>query len=322
MVGPTLLVEVYNMKKPLTREDERLDTIPDATSTFDDEDLLGVDLELDDMLDHITMSDVQQRALENIEKNWNTMTRAAGGVVVRMADREEFNDIQDFIAHVQDCEIELRDDPEDATVKHAMFRDGPDGDLLEAGYHPLRGTFTFRRVNGEWPYLPVGISRDTPLSIQGDTGDLRKNGAVLRSKAGMMAFLQTEPITKSYLALNPLPDLNLLSLTTAEGVEVTTDGLLGIARIHVQNGGEKICVCHALKPDQTEQPGLATALLIFGSDEAPSVSVNEQKFDAAELRSVEIDGRRAWLAPLADDLPDDTDAIIKRYRESRALIGD
>jgi hypothetical protein len=35
----------------------------------------------------------------------------------------------------------------------------------------------YRRINGEWPYLPAGIDRDTTLSQQGTTGRLEKNGA-------------------------------------------------------------------------------------------------------------------------------------------------
>ena len=63
----------------------------------------------------------------------------------------------------------------------------------------------YRRINGSNPYLQPGIDRDTTLSQQGTTGRLEKNGAVLMTEKGRIAYLQTEPSSGTYTGYNPLP---------------------------------------------------------------------------------------------------------------------
>jgi hypothetical protein len=72
-----------------------------------------------------------------------------------------------------------------------------------------------RQLNGQWPYLPPGIDRDTTWSQQGTTGRLEKNGAVLTSEPGYKAYLICDPRSGGVIAYNPLPDPQAWSLDDA-----------------------------------------------------------------------------------------------------------
>ncbi len=320
-IGPALLVECYFLKKPTTRQDIARDHRPDKPSadTLEQGPRSEFDGLLDNMMDDLDMTDEQRQALQRIEKADAPTARAFGGVVVRMADREEFPDPLAFVAHLQASTLDVRDDPENSVVKHVAFRDGPDGDLIEAAYRVDHGHFVERRVNGSWPYLPLGIVRDTPFSAQGDVGQLDKNGTVLRHRAGHMAFLQAVPAEGAALALNPLPDLQALALTLPNGVEVTADGLLGLSRIESLSDGARLLVDHAPKPEQADHPDLAKTLLVFGMKDKPAIVLNGLNVPAERLVSAEISGRPAWLAPLTDAAHDAT-AAAARYRDSRILL--
>lgn len=320
MVGPAVLVECYFLKKPTTRRDARRDHVPEQpTRSLDEPPPSPLDSILDDVMDDMTMTDEQRSALERVEQAAGETSTAFGGVIVRMADRDEFPDVQAFIEHIQAAILEVNEDADNPALKHVRFRDGHDGDTLEAGYRADRGWFTYRRANGDWPYLPVGIVRDTPLSVQGDTGLLEKNGFTLRTRSGAMMFLQTDPDTHTALALNPLPDLRPLSLTLPGAVEVTADSLLGLARIQVLEGGRSLLVDHAFKPGQADEPDAATALLVFGVETLPAVTLNEARLDPGEIRRGTVDGRNAWIIPLTAT-PPAVEAVNRRHSESRILL--
>ena len=64
----------------------------------------------------------------------------------------------------------------------------------------------YRRLNGQWPYLPPGLERDTTWSQQGTTGRLEKNGAVLATEPGRKAYLLADPLSGAVVGYNPLLD--------------------------------------------------------------------------------------------------------------------
>ncbi len=320
-IGPALLVECYFLKKPTTRQDAERDRPPElaAATGLAEGPRSTIDTMLDSVIDDATMSDEQRQALQRLEQASGATGQAFGGVIVRLADRQEFPEVRDFVAHLQAAALEVRDDPEAPHLKHVIFRDGVAGDLLEAGYRVDRGWFAYRRVNGRWPYLPVGIVRDTPFSAQGDAGQLAKNGVVLRHRAGHMAFLQSAAAADTALALNPLPDLQPLALDLPNGIEVTADGLLGLARIESLAGGSRLLVDHAPKPGQATHPDLATTLLVFGGADKPSIVLDGHELAGDRLVAAEIDGRPAWLAPLTEAVPD-APTVAARHRDSRMLL--
>src|SRR5207253_6848428 len=82
----------------------------------------------------------------------------------------------------------------------------------------------YRRLNGQWPYLPPGLERDTGWAQQGTTGRLEKNGAVLLTESGRKAYLLADPLSGAVVAYNPLPDPQPFALSTRDGLVLKADG--------------------------------------------------------------------------------------------------
>ncbi|MHB9133360.1 MAG: hypothetical protein ACYDBB_20020 [Armatimonadota bacterium] len=238
------------------------------------------------------------------DADWTPIDRAYGGFVVEFGDVTEYGNFAAFQQHMADSKLTTRWEPETLTL-HTAYQSGKD--LLEMGAKveyaenaPSPTAFTYRRVNGAWPYLPEGILRDTDVSIQGTTGRLEKNGAVLTSEPGCTTYLQTELVTGTYAAYNPLPDPTLWALSVPGGVQVKTDGRVSLLRCVVRPKENKLWVDYAAKEEQTGS-AMATALLVFGLPGAPTVELNGMPF-TVKLATVKLEGRSAYVIPLKGSL--------------------
>jgi len=259
-------------------------------------DEMGLDLGL-------TEKDVQ--ALNNMERTWEQVRYAFGGFAIEFGDESEYGDFAAFRQHIRKAKLGARWE-DAAKTAHLTYRSGED--VLRAGYLPDNPghCFTYREVNGEWPYLPPGLDRDTPLSQQGTVGRLAKNGATLLCEPGRMAYLQTEPVTGTYAGFNPLPDPALWSLSVpqsgqarsgpADRITVKADGRVSLLRAIVRPSENRFWVDYAPKPRQTT-PEMASSLLLFGLKTAPVVDFNGKRVRKA-LASLDIGGRTAYVLPL------------------------
>ena len=154
----------------------------------------------------------------------------------------------------------------------------------------------YRKINGEWPYLPPGIDRDTTLSQQGTTGRLEKNGAVLLTEKGRTAYLQTEPSSGTYTAYNPLPDPTDWSLSVPGGVSIIASGKVSLLRVAVQPNENRLWIDAATKPGQ-DGPEMADHLLVSGFTQPPTV-VRDGKPLAGPFRTTKIGGNTTYFVPL------------------------
>jgi len=237
--------------------------------------------------------------------DWKAIDQAYGGFAVEVSDVTEYPDFAAFQRHMASATLETRWEPAQLTL-HAKYHSGDD--TLEAGCRTdyLSGDqpdkcFSYRRVNGAWPYLPAGIDRDTTLTRMGTSGRIEKNGARLTCEPGVMAYLQTEPISGTYCGFNPLPDPSCWSLQLPGEVLVKTDGRLGLARVIVRPKENKIWLDYGVKDDQLTGD-MATSLLVFGMHGAPIVERNGKPVKE-KLAQVTLDGKSAWVIPLWDDAP-------------------
>jgi hypothetical protein len=157
----------------------------------------------------------------------------------------------------------------------------------------------WRRLNGEWPYLPAGLERDTTWSQQGTNGRLEKNGAVLTGDAGGKSYLLADPLSGAVIAYNPLPDLQSFVLATRDGARFAADGKVGLLRLEYRPW-EKACdITHAPKAGQ-DAAGLARSLTISGLAEAPRVTLNGKVVEVQpESRSDSRSSGRVFRIPLA-----------------------
>lgn len=215
-------------------------------------------------------------------------TQAHGGFVLEMGDEARYGSFEAFVRHIEANRL-TADWYDGKRRLEVAYRSGPD--LMEAGFttdfgqraeahYPIdpgaqEHAIPYRRLNGQWPYLPPGLDRDSGLAQQGTTGRLEKNGAVLTTQPGRKAYLIADPLTGATVGYNPLPDLQEFALRTRDGVTLRADGKVGLLRLEVGPGARDIDVAHALKPDQTGAD-TARTLTISGLAEAPVVTLNGQ----------------------------------------------
>ena len=138
----------------------------------------------------------------------------------------------------------------------------------------------YRKLNGQWPYLPPGLERDTTWSQQGTTGRLEKNGAVLVTEPGRKAYLLADPLSGAVVGYNPLPDPQMWKLSTKDGAAFGADGKLGLLRVEYRPGQREIDVDHAPMPGQNDG-SMARHFIIEGLTEAPRVVLNGKPVETA-----------------------------------------
>ena len=172
-------------------------------------------------------------------------------------------------------------------------------------------------VNGQWPYLPAGINRDSTCSQQGTTGMLTKQGAILRTEAGHMGYLLAEPQSGEFIGMNPFPDLTAWSLDVPGGIRVSADGKLGITRVVVSPKQRTLTIDHGFRPGETD-PAMATAMLVFGFTAPPTVKLN----GVHAHRSLDRDDRRkiAYVIPLGAKTAAPSTALPARYKSTQAML--
>ena len=134
----------------------------------------------------------------------------------------------------------------------------------------------YRRLNGQWPYLPPGLERDTSWAQQGTNGRLEKAGAVLVTEPGRKAYLIADPLIGpgrgAVVGYNPLPDLQAFHLTARDGTVLQADGQVGLLRVEYRPWEKSCDISHALKPGQ--EGDAARSFTISGLAEAPRVTLN------------------------------------------------
>ena len=120
--------------------------------------------------------------------------RTYGGFVLEMGDAEQHGSFEAFAAHIDGEHAHGDLAGATGTLLEVAYRSGerPDGGGASAPTSASRRRrisrsipasrrrpSRCRRLNGQWPYLPPGLERDTTWAQQGTTGRLEKNGAVL-----------------------------------------------------------------------------------------------------------------------------------------------
>ena len=250
------------------------------------------------------------------------MDQAYGGWIIEYADATEFDSFTDFQQHMDKSALETKWDGE-SSVMHVRYSSGED--TMKLGVNTLYeggstdDLFTRRTVNGRWPYLQDGLLRDTTLVQQGRSGELEKNGAVLRTEGDTMSYLQTEPKSGTYVGWNPLPDLSFFGMDLPEDVRVRADGRVGITRVMVRPAESVVRVDHALKDAQKGRPDLASAMFFAGLPAKPRTSLNDQDVPGGKIGQLTIEGKKFYYVPLTDQVPA-PEKLKARYRAVQDAI--
>jgi len=221
------------------------------------------------------------------------MTRTYGGFVLEMGDAEQYGDFDAFARHIKGNQLTATWQ-EKQRLLEVTYKSG--NDVMEVGFttdfsQPVEGHFVitpgaqqkaipYRRLNGEWPYLPTGLERDTSWAQQGTTGRLEKNGAVLTTEAGRKAYLLADPMSGAVVAYNPLPDPQPFALATRDGLVLKADGKVALLRVEYRPWAKEIDITHTPKADQTGA-AMAKNFIVSGLADPPRVTVNGRPVDAA-----------------------------------------
>jgi hypothetical protein len=237
------------------------------------------------------------------------------GFVLEMGDVTQYPTFADFRAHMRAVKLASRWNAETRRVE-MTYASG--GDTLEMGFDPLHYPTPFRRVNGRWPYLPAGILRETPWSVQGTIGRLEKGGASLLNEPGHTGYLQAIPATETYIGYNPFPDPTCWALSVPGGVRLQADGRVSVTRVVMRPKDKAVWIDTARKAAQST-PDMATALLLFGMPGQPTVQLNGQPLK--RLSQVKIAGERAYVIPLGATVPKDLAERYAKYRDIPTASG-
>ena len=219
-------------------------------------------------------------------------SRTYGGFVLEIGDAEQHGSFDAFARHIDATELKATWSEDDKRMD-VVYRSG--GDTMEAGFGTDFGqpaeqhyvinpgtqekAIPYRRLNGQWPYLPPGLERDTGWSQQGTTGRLEKNGAVLTGEAGRKSYLLADPKSGAVVGYNPLPDPQSFKLTSRDGASFAADGKVGLLRLEYRPWSREVEISYAPKPDQNGSD-MARSIAIEGMAEAPTVTLNGSKVDA------------------------------------------
>jgi hypothetical protein len=226
--------------------------------------------------------------------DWERISsRSFGGFVLEMGDTAEHATFEAFARHMRANRVVAKWH-EDRRLLEVAYHSGPD--VMEAGFttdfpQPAENHFPinpggqehaipYRRLNGQWPYLPAGLERDTSWSQQGTTGRLEKNGAVLTTEPGRKAYLLADPVSGAVVGYNPLPDPQPWALAAGDGVIIRADGKVGLLRVEYRPRSGECDVDYAPKPEQNGVE-MAKSLTIMGLKQAPKVRLNGRPAAAA-----------------------------------------
>lgn len=284
--------------------------------------------------------DREEPILADDDTEWARLADATAGWVVEFGDENEYGSFETFQSHIRDTQLETEWDAE-ARVLHIAYQSG--SDRMEAGFftgfdrpmlwhRPTDPTdiWTYRRVNGAWPWMADGIDMDNPLGQMGTAEVLEKGGARLRTTEGQMALLRIEPISRTTVGIHPFLEPTPFKLETPEGIVIQSEGPLGMARVTVQPGENTLRVDYALPPPdgvpgiealwkahprwfargegapkpQITDPALARAraaraLFVMGFDGPPTVTRNGAPL-RDPLAAFTLNGRTWYRVPIAE----------------------
>lgn len=252
---------------------------------------------------------------------------AYGGFIIELGDQAEYGDFATFRRHLAATTLRTSWKDETKTLE-VQYHSGDD--TIECAYRPgytgswdkytsTNECFPYRRVNGQWPYLPPGIDRDNPFVQQGTTGVLVKHAATLRCEPGRMAYLEADPTSDTFVGYNPLPDPTPWSLTVPPGATITADGKLGMARVEFRRKENRLAIDYAVRDDQ-HGPEMAQALIVSGLKAPPQVVLNDKPLDSPPQAIELAEGQTGYVVPLAAGAALPTAEIVERWRAvERAL---
>jgi hypothetical protein len=258
------------------------------------------------------------------ESDHEKVRRAFAGYAVEFGDNKEFPSFEAFQKHIAQATVKVVLD-EPTRELTATSTSGKDTLELKAVIAPPAGAdskklgefepkITSTTWNGE-PLFPQGqnyIMRDTPVT-QMAWKWVEKNGARVDTSLGKgtRLFLQAYPEKGHFTAWNPQGSPTDFQFSLPGGARIVSDGLIGLARLHVDLPGKTVTIDHAREAGRASDPklGAATAFLLTGFPADVKIRCNGKEIESPG--KVQADGKNWLVVPLDPDLPVRTSAEIE-----------
>jgi hypothetical protein len=142
---------------------------------------------------------------------------------------------------------------------------------------------------------------------------VEKNGARVDTSlaTGNRLFLQAYPEKGHFTAWNPQGVPTDFQFSLPGGARIVSDGLIGLARLHVDLPGKTVTIDHAKGAGPASDPklGAATAFLLTGFPADVKIRYNDKEIDSPA--KVQTDGKNWLVVPLDPALPVRTGAEIE-----------
>jgi hypothetical protein len=224
-----------------------------------------------------------------------------GGFFVELGDNTEFEDFRDFDRQFRRGRMrrELSESGSVLRLEYASAAVTMNAELRASPGLPLQlsGKIESRRSHRDERTRRATPTQDTvresSVSHVSRSGTMARNGAVLNVTPGRTAALVSEPRTGTVMAVLPFPDPAEFALSLPNGWQIEADGPLMLATIEAQPSANALTI----HTPGTNNPGLATALLLFGAFEQPLVELNGMPLDH-EFPVIETDNGNAVVMPL------------------------
>ena len=250
------------------------------------------------------------------------LRRAFAGYAVEFGDKKEFPSFEAFQKHIAQATVKV-DLDEPTRELTATSTSGKDTLELKAVIAPPAGADTKKLDEFEpkvtsttWngaPLFPSAhIMRDTPVT-QMAWNWVEKNGARVDTSlaTGNRLFLQAYPEKGHFTAWNPQGVPTDFQFSLPGGARIVSDGLIGLARLHVDLPGKTVTIDHARDAGLASDPklGAATAFLLTGFPADVKIRYNDKEIDSPA--KVQADGKNWLVVPLDPALPVRTGAEIE-----------
>ncbi len=179
---------------------------------------------------------------------WRGNLRA--GFIVEVAERTEYASAAAFLDYLKQVTVE--DTVDDEFVRTVVYRSG--GDELALSYDLWNTEPKERCLNGV-VYKPPNL--DSPLGVQGDSGELRVGKArlVTNSQQVWLIAQELEPTRRAWIAVNPEDRPTPMRLETPCGVITASDWGMGRLEWRAPAGGQATLIVDTLrKPVDLQVP--------------------------------------------------------------------
>ena len=263
--------------------------------------------------------------------------RAFAGYAIEFGDKKEFPSFEEFQKHIAEATVKVVFDEPNRELT-ATSTSGKDTLELKAVIAPPAGAdtknlsdfqpqITSTTWNGE-PLFPGAkgyVLRNTPVTqMAWDWAE--KNGARVDTSLGTgnRVFLQAYPEKGHFTAWNPQGVPTDFQFSLPGGALIVSDGLIGLARLHVDLPGKTVTIDHDTGAGQASGPKFgsdtATAFLLTGFPADVKIRCNGKEIESPA--KVQADGKSWLVVPLDPALPvrtaSEIEAIWKQFADKKA----